>query len=132
MGATYGPYGVSFAANEGYFTLALINSSVKLDAVDGFTALADPTRRSIVELLAEGEKDAGTIAGHFPISKPAISRHLSLLRDGGILTMRPDAQRRIYSLRPEGLQEVDRWLARYRSLWSERLDALETALREET
>ncbi len=99
--------------------------------MDGFTALADPTRRGIVELLAEGEKDAGTIAGHFPISKPAISRHLGVLREGGIVSVRPDAQKRIYSLRPEGLHDVDRWLARYRSLWSERLDALETALKEE-
>jgi len=99
--------------------------------VDGFIALADPTRRGIVDLLAHGEKDAGTIAGHFPISKPAISRHLGVLRDGGIVTVRRDAQRRIYSLRPEGLHDVDRWLARYRSLWSERLDALETALKEE-
>ena len=99
--------------------------------MDGFTALADPTRRSIVDLLADGEKDAGTIAGHFPISKPAISRHLGVLRNGGIVTMRRDAQRRVYSLRPEGLHDVDRWLAKYRSLWSERLDALEAALKEE-
>lgn len=99
--------------------------------MDGFTALADPTRRGIVELLADGERDAGTIAGHFTISKPAISRHLGVLRDGGMVTMRRDAQRRIYSLRPEGLHDIDRWLARYRSLWTERLDALETALKEE-
>ena len=99
--------------------------------MDGFTALADPTRRSIVDLLADGEKDAGTIACHFPISKPAISRHLGVLRNGGIVTMRRDAQRRVYSLRPEGLHDVDRWLAKYRSLWSERLDALEAALKGE-
>jgi DNA-binding transcriptional ArsR family regulator len=99
--------------------------------VDGFTALADPTRRGIVELLADGEKDAGTIAGHFTISKPAISRHLGVLRDGGMVTVRRDAQRRIYSLRPEGLHDIDRWLAKYRSLWTERLDALEAALKEE-
>jgi DNA-binding transcriptional ArsR family regulator len=99
--------------------------------VDGFTALADPTRRGIVELLADGEKDAGTIADHFTISKPAISRHLGVLRAGGMVSMRRDAQRRIYSLRPEGLHDIDRWLAKYRSLWTERLDALETALKEE-
>lgn len=100
--------------------------------MDGFTALADPTRRQIVELLSTGEKDAGTIAGHFPISKPAISRHLANLRDGGIVQMRPDAQRRVYSLRTEGLRDVETWLHRYRSTWSEKLDALETALREMT
>lgn len=98
--------------------------------MDGFTALADPTRRGIVELLADGERDAGTIAGHFTISKPAISRHLGVLRAGGMVSMRRDAQRRIYSLRPEGLHDIDRWLAKYRSLWTERLDALETALKE--
>jgi DNA-binding transcriptional ArsR family regulator len=98
--------------------------------VDGFIALADPTRRGIVDLLADGEKDAGTIAGHFPISKPAISRHLSVLRDGGIVTVRRDAQRRVYSLKAEGLHDVDRWLSKYRSLWSNRLEALEAALKE--
>jgi DNA-binding transcriptional ArsR family regulator len=100
--------------------------------VDGFTALADPTRRGIVELLAEGEKDAGTIASRFPISKPAISRHLTVLVDSGIVERRAEAQRRIYSLRAEGLHDVDRWLARYRTLWSNRLETLEKALKEET
>ncbi len=99
--------------------------------MDSFAAIADPTRREIVELLATGAKDAGTIAGHFPISKPAISRHLGVLRDGGIVDVRRDAQRRIYSLRQEGLLEVGQWLARYQTHWSERLDALEAALKEE-
>lgn len=98
--------------------------------MDGFTALADPTRREIVDLLADGEKDAGTIAEHFTISKPAISRHLGVLRDSRIVGVRRDAQRRIYSLKPDGLQEVDRWLARYRRFWTDRLDALEAALKE--
>ncbi|HEU4895579.1 MAG TPA: metalloregulator ArsR/SmtB family transcription factor [Acidimicrobiia bacterium] len=99
--------------------------------MDGFTALADPTRREIVELLYQGPKDAGTIAGQFPISKPAISRHLSVLRDSGLVAMQKDAQRRVYSLRREGLREVDRWISRYRSFWEERLDDLETALEKE-
>lgn len=98
--------------------------------MDGFSALADPTRRQIVELLSTGEKDAGTIAQHFPISKPAISRHLGTLRDGGIVEVRRDAQRRIYSIRREGLRDVEAWLHRYRTLWNERLDALEQALKE--
>lgn len=98
--------------------------------MDGFSALADPTRRGIVDLLSRGEKDASTIAAEFPISKPAISRHLTVLREGGIITVRKHAQRRIYSLRPDGLLDVDRWLSRYRSLWSERLDTLEQALKE--
>ncbi len=98
--------------------------------MDRFAALADPTRRRIVELLSSGELDAGTIAGHFPISKPAISRHLAHLRDGGIVHVRRDAQRRVYSLHNEGLREVETWLHRYRSVWSEKLDALENALED--
>lgn len=100
--------------------------------MDGFTALADPTRREIVELLANGEKDAGTIAEQFPISKPAISRHLSVLRTGGLVEYRRSGQRRIYRLRPDGLRDVDVWLSRYRNLWNDRLDALERALKEES
>jgi DNA-binding transcriptional ArsR family regulator len=99
--------------------------------MDSFTALSDPTRREIVDLLYRGSKDAGTIAEHFPISKPAISRHLSVLRDSGMIEMRKDAQRRVYSLRREGLREVDDWIARYRSFWSDRLDDLEESLKEE-
>lgn len=99
--------------------------------MDGFTALADPTRRRIVDLLADGERDAGSIAAGFDISKPAISRHLRVLREGGIIQVRQQAQRRIYSLRPDGLREIDRWLSRYRSFWSERLDDLEAAVKEE-
>jgi len=98
--------------------------------MDGFAALADPTRRRIVDLLSTGELDAGTIATNFTISKPAISRHLSVLRDSGVVDVRKDAQRRIYSIRPQGLGEVDEWLAKYRSLWSNRLDVLEETLRE--
>ena len=99
--------------------------------MNGFTALADPTRRRIVDLLADDERDAGSIAAGFDISKPAISRHLRVLRDGGIIQVRQQAQRRIYSLRPDGLREIDRWLSRYRSFWSERLDDLEAAVKEE-
>lgn len=98
--------------------------------MDGFTALADRTRREIVELLASGEKDAGTIASHFPISKPAISRHLSVLRDGGIVDVRHAAQRRIYSIRAQGLREIGGWLRKYETHWSEHLDALEEAIKE--
>ncbi len=96
--------------------------------MDQFSALADPTRREIVELLSDGEKDAGTIASHFAISKPAISRHLGVLRDGGIVQYRRDAQRRVYSLDANGLRQVDLWLARYRDFWQDRLTALEHEL----
>lgn len=98
--------------------------------MDGFAALADPTRREIVDLLSTGELDAGTIAANFTISKPAVSRHLAVLRESGVVGVRRDAQRRVYSLRPQGLAEIDRWLAKYRGLWSNRLDVLEDALKE--
>ncbi len=94
-----------------------------------FEALADPTRRRIVELLADGERDAGEIASHFPVSRPAVSRHLRVLRENGLVRSRVDAQRRIYSLDAAPLAELDEWLAGYRTFWSNRLDALETQLR---
>jgi DNA-binding transcriptional ArsR family regulator len=97
--------------------------------VKALEALADPTRRQIVELLAEGEREAGEIAAQFPVSRPAISRHLRVLRDSGLVRSRPDAQRRIYSLDPAPLAEVDAWLGQYRSFWSNRLDALDVQLR---
>ena len=91
-------------------------------------ALVDPTRRTIVELLADGELDAGQIAGRFAISRPAVSRHLRVLRDLGLVHVRAEAQRRVYSLEPAPLAELDAWLARYRAFWQNRLDALETEL----
>ena len=92
-------------------------------------ALADPTRRRIVELLAAGELEAGAIAGRFDVSRPAVSRHLRVLREAGLVRSRPAAQRRLYSLDPTPLAELDEWLGRYRQFWSQRLDALETELR---
>jgi DNA-binding transcriptional ArsR family regulator len=91
-------------------------------------ALADPTRRRIVELLAEEERSAGAIASHFATSRPGVSRHLRVLRDAGLVRVREDAQRRLYSLDPAPLAELDDWLARYRHFWHNRLDALETEI----
>lgn len=96
-----------------------------------FDALADPTRRQILELLAHREQAAGEIAEHFPISAPAISQHLKVLRDANLVTMRVDAQRRIYALNPAGLAEVDAWMAQVRGFWSARLDALAAQLEAE-
>jgi DNA-binding transcriptional ArsR family regulator len=90
--------------------------------------LAEPTRRRIVELLAEGERTAGEIASHFPTSRPGISRHLRVLREHGLVRTREDAQRRLYSLDPAPLEELDEWLQRYRRFWSNRLDALDTEI----
>ena len=92
-------------------------------------ALADPTRRQIVELLAERDRDAGEIASHFSVSRPAVSRHLRVLREHGLVRSRGEAQRRIYSLDPGPLEESDAWLARYRVFWANRLDALDVQLR---
>ena len=92
-------------------------------------ALADPTRRRIVELLAERERDAGEIASHFDVSRPAVSRHLRVLREHGLVQARSEAQRRVYSLDPGPLEEIDAWLGRYRTFWTNRLDALDVQLR---
>lgn len=95
-----------------------------------FAALSDPTRLRIVELLGAGERAAGAIGALFPISAPAVSQHLKTLRDSGLVRVRIDGQRRIYSLDPEGIAEMESWLARVRGFWSDRLGALERALNE--
>lgn len=93
-------------------------------------ALADPTRRRIVELLSVDERAAGHIAEEFDVSKPAISRHLRVLRDAGVVSARVDAQRRIYRLEPAALDDLDAWLHHIRTAWNRRLDALEAHLND--
>jgi DNA-binding transcriptional ArsR family regulator len=95
-----------------------------------FAALSDSTRLGIVELLGAGERTAGEIGARFPISAPAISQHLKSLREAGLVRVRVDAQRRIYSLDPAGLDDMEQWFARVRGFWAPRLDALERALAE--
>jgi DNA-binding transcriptional ArsR family regulator len=97
--------------------------------VQALEALADPTRRRIVELLAEGERSAGAVAAEFSVSRPAVSRHLRVLRESGLVQSRESGTSRVYSLDPAPLQELDAWLARYRGFWAQRLDALDTQLR---
>lgn len=89
-----------------------------------FEAVADPTRREILAMLRGRELTAGEVAEAFPVSRPAISRHLRVLRECGLVAWRGEGQRRIYRLRPEPLSEVDRWLEDYRAFWADRLDAL--------
>jgi DNA-binding transcriptional ArsR family regulator len=96
--------------------------------MEALAALADPTRRQIVDLLAAGEVAAGELAGHFAVSRPAVSRHLRVLREAGLVTVRAEGQRRVYALDPGPLAELDAWLARYRRLWAQRLDALDTEI----
>ena len=85
-------------------------------------ALADPTRLRIVELLRNGERPVGDIVEDVGIHQSGVSRHLGILNDAGIVRVRPDGQRRLYSLCHEPFQEMDAWIARYRSLWEARLD----------
>src|SRR3954468_21634681 len=96
--------------------------------MEALAALADPTRREIVALLAAGERGAGELAGRFPVSRPAISRHLRVLREAGLVQVRAEGQRRVYVLDPRPLAELDAWLTPYRRLWAQRLDALDTEI----
>ena len=93
-----------------------------------FEVLSDPVRRRIVELLAEAPRTAGELGREFEISRPAVSRHLRVLREGRVVRFRSEAQRRIYSLDPTGLDEADAWLERCRRFWRGRLDDLEREL----
>lgn len=99
--------------------------------MDTIAALSDPTRLKIVEMLAGRELPAGAIASKFEISAPAVSQHLKVLKDAKLVTVRADAQRRLYSLNRDGFEEMDEWLQRIRRYWSRNLDALEKILRDE-
>jgi len=94
-------------------------------------ALADPVRREIIEVLLDHPEDAGTIAARFPISRPAVSRHLRVLRDAGLVQCDAVAQRRVYHARTAPLREIDDWIARYRAFWEDKLEALDAHLRED-
>ena len=96
--------------------------------VDVFQALADPTRRRIVEVLRSGEQQVGDVVERAGIHQSGVSRHLRILTESGFVAMRPDGQRRLYTLKPEPFQELDTWLTGYRSLWESRLDRFGAAL----
>src|SRR5689334_25291561 len=102
-----------------------------LQATTSLAALADPTRRRIVEMLAFGDLSSGEIAGRFALSPPAISQHLKTLKAARLVCVRTDKQKRIYSLDPDGVQEVSDWVARIQAFWNPRLDALEAALKRD-
>jgi DNA-binding transcriptional ArsR family regulator len=91
-------------------------------------ALADGSRRTVLDALAGGPATAGELAALLPIARPGVSRHLRVLREAGLVQVRQEAQRRVYSLRLEPLAEIDEWLDRYRALWEQRLDALHTEI----
>jgi DNA-binding transcriptional ArsR family regulator len=100
--------------------------------VHAFDVLGDPVRRRILDLLADGERAAGEVSAvvqrEFGISQPGVSQHLRVLRENGFATVRADGARRLYSVDPEPLREIDAWLDRYRRFWAQPLDALATEL----
>jgi DNA-binding transcriptional ArsR family regulator len=93
-----------------------------------FEVLAEPSRRRILDLLLAEERAVGELVDAMRLSQPAVSKHLRVLRQAGLVECRADAQRRIYCVRTEPLRTVDEWLGPYRSVWAERLDALERHL----
>jgi DNA-binding transcriptional ArsR family regulator len=98
--------------------------------VSAYAALAEPHRRHILDLLRECERSAGELVTRLDLSQPGVSKHLKVLREAGLVMVRPVGKQRMYALRPEPLAEVDQWLEPYRVYWSERLDALEQHLEE--
>lgn len=96
-----------------------------------FDVLAEPARRRILELLLDRERSVGDLVERLELSQPGVSKHLRVLREAGLVSVRTEAQRRIYGVEPEPLAEAAEWLEPYRKLWSERLDDLERHLNEE-
>ncbi len=96
-----------------------------------FEALAEPNRRRILDVLRGGERPAGDLVDTLAISQPGVSKHLRLLREAGLVSVRADGQRRLYRLEPQGLAELEAWLAPYRRFWAGRLDRLDAHLENE-
>lgn len=97
--------------------------------MDVFEAVAEPNRRALLDALTEGERTAGELVAMLPsLTQPTVSRHLRVLREVGLVEVRPDAQRRVYALRADGLTPIDDWIERYRRHWAGHLDALERHL----
>jgi DNA-binding transcriptional ArsR family regulator len=99
-------------------------------SVTAYTALAEPSRRRILDLLRSGERSVSDLVGRLNLSQPGVSKHLRVLREAGLVEVRPDGRQRWYRLRAQPLAEVDEWLRPYREHWSGRLDALERHLEE--
>lgn len=98
--------------------------------MSAYAALAEPHRRQILDLLRDGERPAGELVERLDIGQPGVSKHLRVLREAGLVDVRIDGRRRLYSLRPGPLVEVDQWIAPYRAYWRNRLDALQRHLEE--
>jgi len=97
-----------------------------------FDVLAEPNRRRILDLVREGERPVGHLVDELRLSQPAVSKHLRVLREAGLVEVRTDAQRRLYRVNPGPLRDLDAWLAPYRRMWSDRLDDLERHLDDMT
>jgi DNA-binding transcriptional ArsR family regulator len=95
-----------------------------------FEVLAEPNRRRILDLLAPSERAVGELVGALELSQPAVSKHLRVLREAGLVQVRTQGQRRLYRVSPEPLRAIDEWLEPYRRMWSARLDDLERHLEE--
>jgi DNA-binding transcriptional ArsR family regulator len=100
------------------------------DVLGRLTALAEPTRFRIVELLRGGPRPVGGIVAALGVGQPQVSRHLRILTDAGLLAVQPQAQQRIYRLRPQPFQELDEWLGTFTRLWQDRMDQLDQLLTE--
>lgn len=107
------------------------NRAVTYSAERTFQALADPTRRAVLDLLRQGSQPAGRIAQSFPVSRPAISKHLRLLRKAHLVEERREGRHRFYNLNPEPLKSVDRWLESYRAFWTANLASLKAFVEAE-
>ena len=107
------------------------NRSVTYSAEAVFEAIADPTRRALLDLLRRGSQQAGEIAGAFSVSRPAISRHLRRLRRAQLVSEHREGRNRVYQLNPEPLRAVDSWLDRYRAFWSMNLTNLKSFVEAE-
>jgi DNA-binding transcriptional ArsR family regulator len=102
-----------------------------METTSAIEVLAEPSRRRILDLLRQGERPVGDLVERMALSQPAVSKHLKVLRDAGLVDVRAVAQRRLYRVRPEPLAELDAWLAPYRTMWAKRLDDLEAHLSKE-
>ncbi|MGH9511588.1 MAG: ArsR/SmtB family transcription factor [Terriglobales bacterium] len=107
------------------------NRPVTYSTESAFSALADPTRRAVLDLLRRGSRPAGQIAQAFPVSRPAISKHLRLLRQAHLVQERREGRLRVYQLNPEPLKAVDKWLEHYRVFWQANLSSLKTFVEAE-
>jgi DNA-binding transcriptional ArsR family regulator len=99
-----------------------------METTDVFRALADPTRREILAILSEGGQSVNAIASCFPVSRPAISKHLRLLREANLVVEVVEGRQRIYHIDPDPLKEVDMWLDEYRKMWKSKLKNLKRYL----